>query len=129
MLQTNTFATCTTAQLKADGTQTFCADTLQWERKRWMVCRHAIGLAGLVSDENYALWVAMYGTRPGVVRAHGAGLHTVLRLAHLGPQGQTTQPSLIRRRQPHRDAADAGCAVERKYAVLSQNDRGRPLPE
>ena len=92
-----------------------------------MVCRHAIGLAGLVSDENYALWVAMYGTRPGVVRAHGAGLHTVLRLAHLGPQGQTTQPSLIRRRQPHRDAADAGCAVERKYAVLSQNDRGRPL--
>jgi hypothetical protein len=67
---------------------------------------------------------------PGrVVRAHGAGLHTVLRLAHLGPQGQTTQPSLIRRRQPHRDAADAGCAVERKYAVLSQNDRGRPLPE
>ena len=65
MLQINAFANCATAQLKADGTQTFCADTLQWERKRWMVCMHDIGMAGLVSDENYALWVAMYGTRPG----------------------------------------------------------------
>jgi len=31
-----------------------------------MVCMHDIGLAGLISDENYALWVAMHGTRPGV---------------------------------------------------------------
>jgi hypothetical protein len=30
-----------------------------------MVCTHDIGLAGLISDENYALWVAMHGTRPG----------------------------------------------------------------
>ena len=30
-----------------------------------MVCMHDIGMAGLISDENYALWVAMHGTRPG----------------------------------------------------------------
>ena len=49
---------------RADGTQAFCADTLQCERKRWMVCTHLIGMAGLISDEHYALWVAMYGTQP-----------------------------------------------------------------
>ena len=30
-----------------------------------MVCTHDIGMAGLISDEHYALWVAMYGTQPG----------------------------------------------------------------
>ena len=29
-----------------------------------MVCTHLIGMAGLISDEHYALWVAMYGTQP-----------------------------------------------------------------
>ena len=50
-----------------------------------MVCMHDIGLAGLISDENYSLWVAMHGS---VVRAHVAGLHAVLRPPHLGSPGQ-----------------------------------------
>ena len=60
-----------------------------------------------------------------VVRAHGTGLHAVLRPADLGPQGETTQPSPVRRGQPHRDAADPGCTVECKCAALAQNHRGR----
>ena len=53
------------AQLKADSTQSFCEDTLKWEKKRWMVCMNDVGMAGLINDENYALWVALFGTRPG----------------------------------------------------------------
>ena len=36
-----------------------------------------------------------------------------------------TRPSKIRRRQPDRDAADCGCAVERQRPELTQNHRGR----
>lgn len=53
------------AQLKADSTQSFCEGTLGWHRKRWMVCFTDIGLAGLISGENYALWLALFGSRPG----------------------------------------------------------------
>ena len=53
------------AQLKADGTQAFCQGILGWDMKQWMVCMHDLGLAGIVSEENYELWAAMFGTRPG----------------------------------------------------------------
>ena len=53
------------AQLKADSTQSFCEGTLGWHRKRWIVCLTDIGLAGLISGENYALWLALFGSRPG----------------------------------------------------------------
>ena len=84
-----------------------------------MVCMHNIGMAGLISDDNYALWVAMHETRPG------ASYELMLLDCTLFSDLKATQSSQIRRRQPDRDAADSGCAVERQRPELAQNNRGR----
>ena len=59
-----------------------------------MVCMHDIGMAGLISDDNYALWVAMHETRPG------ASYELMLLDCTLFSDLKATQSSQIRRRQP-----------------------------